>query len=137
VSFHYEQDDPSFKFDNNNFLVRPAPVGFVKPGSVRAFYYGLTGDGHFRQDQRHARLLSGSGHETANLFTGKFVDINAQMAAVELSLDRDWLRYRLSFFYASGDKDPRDGSARGFDTIFDNPNFGGGFSVFGTARESG
>ena len=52
------------------------------------------------------------------------------MAAVELSLDKDWLRYRLSFFYASGDKDPRDGTARGFDTIFDNPNFAGGFFSF-------
>ena len=61
---------------------------------------------------------------------GVRVNINAQMAAVELSLDKDWLRYRLSFFYASGDKDPRDGSARGFDTIFDNPNFAGGFFSF-------
>ena len=53
------------------------------------------------------------------------------MAAVELSLDKDWIRYRASFFYASGDKDPRDGTARGFDTIFDNPNFAGGaFSFF-------
>ncbi len=52
------------------------------------------------------------------------------MAAVELSLDKDWLRYRLSFFYASGDKDPRDGTARGFDTIFDNPNFAGGVFSF-------
>ena len=56
--------------------------------------------------------------------------INAQMAAVELSLDKNWLRYRTSFFYASGDKNPRDGSARGFDTIFDNPNFAGGFFSF-------
>jgi hypothetical protein len=52
------------------------------------------------------------------------------MAAVELSLDKNWLRYRTSFFYSSGDKDPRDGSARGFDTIFDNPNFAGGFFSF-------
>jgi len=52
------------------------------------------------------------------------------MAALELSLDKDWLRYRLSFFYASGDKNPRDGTARGFDTIFDNPNFAGGFFSF-------
>ena len=130
VSFHYDKDDPTFKFDNNNFLVRPAPVGFVKPNSVRAYYYGLTGDGHFgRINVTHA-FYQVLGHETKNLFTGKYVDINAQMAAVELSLDKDWLRYRLSFFYASGDKDPRDGSARGFDTIFDNPNFGGGFFSF-------
>jgi hypothetical protein len=52
------------------------------------------------------------------------------MAAVELSLDKDWLRYRLSFFYASGDKNPTDGTARGFDTIFDNPNFAGGIFSF-------
>src|SRR6266404_979677 len=142
VSFHYDKDDPTFKFDNNNFLVRPAPVGFVKPNSVRAYYYGLTGDGHFgRINVTHA-FYQVLGHETKNLFTGKYVDINAQMAAVELSLDKDWLRYRLSFFYASGDKDPRSGAngpsedkkphgtARGFDSIFDNPNFGGGFFSF-------
>ena len=58
------------------------------------------------------------------------LDINAQMAAVELSLDRDWIRYRTSVFYASGDKNPRGGTARGFDAIFDNSNFAGGFFSF-------
>jgi hypothetical protein len=130
VSFHYDKDDPSFKFDSNNFLVRPAPIGVVKPHSVRAFYYGLTGDGHFGKINVTHAFYQVLGHETVNLLAGRRVDINAQMAAVELSLDKDWLRYRLSFFYASGDKDPRDGTARGFDTIFDNPNFGGGFFSF-------
>lgn len=130
VSFHYDKDDASFKFDSNNFLVRPAPVGFVKPNSVRAFYYGLTGDGHFGKINVTHAFYQVLGNEKENLFTAKPVDINAQMAAVELSLDKDWLRYRLSFFYASGDKDPRDGTARGFDSIFDNPNFGGGFFSF-------
>jgi hypothetical protein len=54
------------------------------------------------------------------------VDVSAQMAALELSLDRDWARFRLSGFFASGDGDPRDGKARGFDAIYDNPNFAGG-----------
>jgi len=70
------------------------------------------------------------GTDKFNELAGRKVNINAQMGAVELSLDKDWLRYRLSFFYASGDKNPRDGSARGFDTIFDNPNFAGGFFSF-------
>jgi hypothetical protein len=70
------------------------------------------------------------GRDKFNQIAGRPTDINAQMAAVELSLDKDWLRYRLSFFYASGDKNPRDGSARGFDTILDNPNFAGGFFSF-------
>ncbi|HYL37567.1 MAG TPA: carboxypeptidase-like regulatory domain-containing protein [Bryobacteraceae bacterium] len=130
ASFHYDKDDPSFKFDVNNFLVRPAPIGLVKPHSIRAFYYGLAGDGHLgRLNVTHA-FYQVLGHDNFNELAGRRVDINAQMAAVELSLDKDWLRYRVSFFYASGDKDPRDGTARGFDTIFDNPNFGGGFFSF-------
>jgi Carboxypeptidase regulatory-like domain len=130
VSFHYDKDDPSFQFDTNNFLVRPAPIGLVKPHSIRAYYYGLTGDGHFgRLNITHA-FYQVLGHDNFNEIAARRVDINAQMAAVELSLDRDWLRYRVSFFYASGDKNPRDGTARGFDTIFDNPNFAGGIFSF-------
>ncbi len=48
------------------------------------------------------------------------------MFAIELSYDQDWIRYRASFLYASGDNDPFDHKARGFDSIFDNPNFAGG-----------
>src|SRR5690606_14503442 len=40
--------------------------------------------------------------------------------------DRDWMRFRTSFFWASGDDDPSDGRAEGFDAIFPNPNFAGG-----------
>jgi hypothetical protein len=130
ASFHYDKDDPSFQYDTDNFLVRPAPIGLVTPHSVRAYYYGLAGDGHFGKLNLTHAFYQVLGHDNFNEIAGRRVDINAQMAAVELSLDKDWLRYRLSFFYASGDKDPRDGSARGFDTIFDNPNFAGGFFSF-------
>jgi hypothetical protein len=40
-------------------------------------------------------------------------------------MDFDWIRPKVSFFWASGDSDPRDKTARGFDSIFDNPNFAG------------
>lgn len=130
ASFHYNKDDPSFQYDTDNFLVRPAPIGLVTPHSVRAYYYGLTGDGHFGKLNLTHAFYQVLGHDKFNEIAARPTDINAQMAAVELSLDKDWLRYRLSFFYASGDKNPRDGSARGFDTIFDNPNFAGGFFSF-------
>jgi hypothetical protein len=53
------------------------------------------------------------------------------MAAVELSYDRDWARFRTSFFWSSGDHNPNNSHATGFDTIFDGPNFaGGGFSFW-------
>jgi hypothetical protein len=48
------------------------------------------------------------------------------MGAVELSVDMDWLRPKISFLYASGDDDPLDGDAEGFDAILDNPFFAGG-----------
>ena len=130
VSFHYNKDDPSFQFDTNNFLARPAPIGLVNPHAIRAYYYGLTGDGHFGKLNLTHAFYQVLGHDSFNELAGRRVEINAQMAAAELSLDRDWLRYRVSFFYASGDKNPRDGTARGFDTIFDNPNFAGGFFSF-------
>lgn len=130
ASFHYDKDDPSFAFDTNHFLVRPAPIGAVRPHAVRAYYYGLTGDGHIgRLNLTHA-FYQVLGHDSLNPIAGKRTDINAQMAAAELSLDKDWIRYRASFFFASGDKDPRDGTGRGFDAIFDNSNFAGGFFSF-------
>jgi hypothetical protein len=71
-----------------------------------------------------------TGHDSLNPIAGKRLDINAQMAAVELSVDKNWIRYRTSVFYASGDKNPRGGTARGFDAIFDDSNFAGGFFSF-------
>ena len=53
------------------------------------------------------------------------------MAAIEGSYDRDWVRFRLSFFWASGDGNINGTHATGFDTILDQPNFaGGGFSFW-------
>ena len=53
------------------------------------------------------------------------------MAALEVSLDRNWYRLRASGFFASGDGNPRDGEARGFDAISEAQTFGGGiFSFF-------
>jgi hypothetical protein len=130
ASFHYDKDDPSFQFDTNGFLVRPAPIGSVLPHAVRAYYYGLTGDGHFgRLNLTHA-FYQVLGHDSLNPIAGRPTSINAQMAAAELSYDKDWIRFRTSLFYASGDKNPRDGTARGFDSIFDNSNFAGGFFSF-------
>jgi hypothetical protein len=52
------------------------------------------------------------------------------MVAAEVSLDKDWARYRVSFFYSSGDANPRDARARGFDSIVDLPAFAGGIFSF-------
>jgi len=129
-SVHYDKDDASLQYDRDNFLVRPAPVGLVEPHRIRTVYFGLTGDGHIgRLNLTHA-FYKVLGSDSLNPIAGIPVRINAQMAAAELSWDRDWLRYRVSFFYASGDKNPQSHTARGFDSIFDSPNFAGGIFSF-------
>src|SRR5206468_2691882 len=72
--------------------------------------------------------------ETFNQIAGRDVDISAEFFALELSYDFDYIRYRASFAYVSGDRNPTDGRATGFDTIFDNPNFAGGGDNFFTRQ---
>ena len=42
----------------------------------------------------------------------------------------DWFRPRFSFLYATGDDDPFDRKAEGFDAIFENPQFAGADTSF-------
>src|SRR2546425_509239 len=50
----------------------------------------------------------------------------ARFASAEVSFDHDWWRIRGTFIWASGDSNPDDDKAEGFDAIFDNPNIAGG-----------
>lgn len=131
LSFHANLDERSRHYDQNDFITRPAPIGAVRDHYVHAYYLGWTGDGHIgRLNISHA-LYQALGIDEFNGIAQQRVDINAQMAALELSIDKDWLRFKLSGFYASGDHDPRNSTATGFDTIFDKPFFvGGPFSFF-------
>ena len=131
LSFHYNNDQKSTRFDDNGFIVRPAAIGAVREHEIDAYYLGWTGDGHIgRLNLTHA-FYQVLGNDTLSPIAGRSTEINAQMVALEASMDVDWLRPKVSFLWASGDGDPRDKTARGFDTIFDNPNFAGGpFSFF-------
>jgi hypothetical protein len=125
-SLHYLHDEPSFKFDANDFLVRPDPVGVFTPHELNVFYLGWTSSGHIgRLNVTHA-VYQALGTDTRNPLAGHKVDINAQLLALELSMDHDWLRPVVSVMWASGDADPTDTRARGFDSILDKPNFAGG-----------
>lgn len=126
LSFHYNRDQASFKFDENDFLARPDPVGVFAPHEIDAYYLGWTGNGHINRFNVSHAFYWVLGRDELNPLAGRKLDINAQMAAFELSYDRDWMRFRSSFFWASGDDDINDGQGEGFDAIFDNPNFAGG-----------
>jgi hypothetical protein len=126
-SFHANIDrGDEFFFDENGFLVRPSPIGLIKPHEVKAYYVGFGGDGHIGRLNITHQFYQAFGEDDFNGISGQKVDINAQFAAVELSFDKDWYRPRGSVVFASGDGDPDDDEARGFDAIFDNPNIAGG-----------
>ncbi len=126
ASFHMNNDQPSTKFDRNNFLVRPDPVGIFQEHRVEAYYFGFSGDGHMGRFNVSNAFYWVTGRDGKNPIGGQELDINATMAAVELSYDRDWARFRTSFFYSSGDGNANDQDAEGFDSIMDNPVFAGG-----------
>jgi len=133
----WNKDDPSIHYDDNGFLVRPAPIGNVInqgvgaiPHGLHVGYFGWLGSGHIKRLNLTHAFYEAAGEDTFNPIAGRRVTVNAQMAAAELSLDHDWIRYRISTFYASGDANPRDGRAHGFDSIVDLPNFAGGLFSF-------
>jgi len=129
-SVHYNKDDAGVHYDDNGFLARPAPVGIFQPHNIRAAYLGWTGNGHFRRINVNHAFYEALGTDDLNPIAGRYVTINAQMAAAEVSLDKDWSRYKLSAFLASGDGNPRDSRATGFDSIVDEPAFAGGIFSF-------
>jgi hypothetical protein len=135
LSFHYNNDGPSFHFDKNDNLVRPDPVGAFQPHRVEAYYLGWAGDGHIERLNITHAFYWVLGRDGTNPIAGQEQRISAQLAAVELSYDRDWIRFRTSLLWASGDEDPFNAHATGFDAIFDNPAFAGAEFSYWTRQE--
>jgi hypothetical protein len=138
-SIHGLRDGPSTHYDRNGVLVRPAPVGVLQPHRVEAIYVGEAGLGHVGRLNVDQALYWVVGRDSLNPIAGPDpelgrrdgIRVSAGMAALELSYDRDWLRPRVAFLYATGDDSPRDRNGRGFDSIFESQSFaGGGFSFF-------
>ncbi len=126
LSFLYNLDLASVHYDENGFLVRPALAGGALPHRMKAYYLGWTGDGHWgRLNVDHA-FYQVFGDDRFNPLANRAITINAQMAALELSMDKDWMRFKVAGFFSSGDRDPADSHGRGFDTIVDSPVFAGG-----------
>lgn len=123
-------------YDTNDFLVRPSFVGDVQTHDYSVNYLGYSGDGHLFWPWPWARLnLSTStyvavGEDEHNPIAGRETDILAFFHASELSRDFDWVRIRANLLYASGDSDPTDDEATGFDAIFEAPQFAGADTAY-------
>jgi len=130
LDFAYNNDNGGAHYDNNGFLVRPALVGTIKRHAVNTAYFGFTGDGHIGRINVTNAFYEALGRDSFNPITGQPENINAQMGALELSYERDWLTYKANFFYASGDGNIHSHTASGFDSILDNTDFGAPYSYW-------
>ena len=99
-------DGDELSFDANGFLVRPAPIGTVRSHKVRAYYVGFGGDGHWGRINVSHQFYQAFGTDELNGIAGGEVEINAQFAVLELSIDKDWYRPKITAIYASGDGNP-------------------------------
>ena len=125
VVYNRNREDNTFFFDNNDFIARPASLGDERPRQYDVVYFGYNGDGHFGRLNLTASAYYAVGSVSPGVFEDKKVDISAGFFAAEAGFDMDWLRFRGSFLYGSGDDDPFDDKATGFDAIFENPVFAG------------
>ncbi len=112
-------------YDSNGFLQRPAVFGNGRPFNYNVTYLGYNGDGHVGKWNISASAYYATGNVDNGQISGQREDIGAWFGALELSRDFDWVRVRASGLYASGDKDPYDGKAQGFDAVLENPQFAG------------
>ena len=138
LNYHFNLDDGGRHFDSNDFITRPAKIGQnsgalggVRTKEVQVHYLGFGGEGHIGPINLMHQYYLAVGNTSFNEIAGQEQDVLAHFFALEASIDVDWLRFKASYLYASGDRNPSNGQGSGFSAIFDNPFFAGsGFSYF-------
>jgi hypothetical protein len=126
VSVTYNRNrETEYYSDKNGFPVRPALLGDLRPRQYDVVYLGYAMDGHVGRMNLTAQFYGALGEDRNNFLTSRPAKVRSWFAAAEASYDKDWMRFRLSGLYASGDSDPYDGVEGGFDAILENPQFAG------------
>ncbi|UZW57580.1 hypothetical protein NUH86_18560 [Sphingobium sp. JS3065] len=123
--YNMNREKRDVEIDDNGFPVRPALLGDLRGREYDVVYLGYNADGRVGRVNLTAALYGALGEDRNSFFTSKPAQIRAFFAAAEASVDKDWMRFRLSGLYASGDGDPYDNRENGFDAIFENPVFAG------------
>lgn len=125
VTYNMNREKNDVQIDHNGFPVRPALLGDLRGREYDVVYLGYSADGRIGRFNLTASFYAALGEDRNSFFTSKKAEIRAGFGAVELSYDHDWMRFRLSGLYATGDGDPYNNTEGGYDAIFENPIFGG------------
>ena len=125
VVYNRNRESNEIAIDKNGFPIRPALFGTLRTRDYDVTYVGYNADGHWGRINLTASLYGAFGEDRFNPITDRISRIEAYFAAFEASYDHDWMRFRLSGLYATGDGDPYDNVESGFDAILENPVFAG------------
>ena len=94
-----------------------------------AYYLGFASDGRLGRMEFNPSLYYAFGTISPKTSLSNS-SISALFGGLEWAYPRNFLTYRGAVFLASGDSDPEDDTATGFDSIFDNINLFGGVNSF-------
>jgi hypothetical protein len=125
ATYNWNREANRLEIDDNGFPARPALLGDLRGREYDVVYLGYSGDGRIGRINLTASLYAALGEDRNSFFTSRPAKVRAGFAAAEASYDHDWMRFRLSGLYATGDGDPYDDTEGGFDAIFENPIFAG------------
>ncbi len=125
VIYNLNREAGEIHIDDNGFPVRPALFGTLRGRDYDVAYVGYNADGRIGRINVTASFYGAFGEDRFNPITDRKARIEGYFAAFEASYDVDWMRFRLSGLYATGDGDPYDDVESGFDAIFENPVFAG------------
>ncbi len=123
--YNRNREGHEFYYDADGFPVRPGLLGNLKGRDYDAWYAGYNADGHIHHLNLTASAYYLFGRDRNNNYSGRPASISAWFAAAEASYDHDWMRFRISGLYASGDSSPASKTETGFDAIYENPIFAG------------
>jgi hypothetical protein len=130
VVYNANREGNEIIFDKNGFPVVPALIGDDRGRNYDVVYLGYNGDGHIDEINLTTSAYYAFGQDRNNIFTNRPAHISSYFFAAEPSYDWNWIRFKLSGLYASGDSSPRNNTETGFDAIQENPQFAGADSSF-------
>ena len=132
ISFLYNRNRESgqFEFDKNGFIARPSSLFEERARDYDVTYLGYSGDGHVGRFNLTTSVYLAGGSQSSTRIQNVDEDVRAFFLAAEGSMDFDWFRPKVSLLWASGDDNPFDSTAKGFDAVFENPQFAGADTSF-------
>ena len=125
LTYNMNRERSDVEIDDNGFPVRPALLGDLRGRAYDVVYPGYAFDGRIGRINLTGQVYGAFGEDRNSIFTSEPAKIAAYFGAVEASYDVDFLRFRASGLFASGDGNPYNNTEAGFDAIFENPIFAG------------